>query len=147
MTKRDAEYGKLLYQNACFKNEWLDSNSNLPICSRCLLRAGLMDLFEGPGRSLMTTMHEYCPYVGDWNESAQPRSMNVLKLPSLIAAWLFWTFRTKSHNMKALVIHWWSPFLPLTCSYGKKKNCCGLCVAFCSIFLSCLKSGLLRALK
>ncbi len=38
-----------------------------------------------------------------------------LKLPSLFDAWLFWTFHTKSHNMKALVIlsHSWSPFLPL----------------------------------
>ncbi len=27
-----------------------------------------------------------------------------LKLPSLFAAWLFWTFHTISHNMKALVI-------------------------------------------
>ncbi len=44
-----------------------------------------------------------------------------LKLPSLFTAWLFWTFHTKSHNMKALVIlsHSWSPFLPLTCLYGK----------------------------
>ncbi len=41
----------------------------------------------------------------------------MLKLPSLFAAWLFWTFHTKSHNMKALVIlsHSWSSFLPLTC--------------------------------
>ncbi len=45
-----------------------------------------------------------------------------LKLPSLFAAWLFWTFHTKSHNMKALVFvsHSWSPILPLTCLYGKK---------------------------
>ncbi len=28
-----------------------------------------------------------------------------LKLPSMFAAWVFWTFHTKSHNMKALVIH------------------------------------------
>ncbi len=48
-----------------------------------------------------------------------------LKLPSLFAAWLFWTFHTKSHNMKALVIlsHSWSPFLPLTCLYGKMNFC------------------------
>ncbi len=46
-----------------------------------------------------------------------------LKLPSLFAAWHFWTFHTKSHNMKALVIlnHSWSPFLPLTCLYGKNE--------------------------
>ncbi len=43
-----------------------------------------------------------------------------VKLPSLLAAWRFWTFHTKSHNMKALVIrsHSWSHFLPLTCFYG-----------------------------
>ncbi len=43
-----------------------------------------------------------------------------LKLPSLFAAWLFWTFHTKSDNMKALVIlsHSWSPFHPRTCLYG-----------------------------
>ncbi len=48
-----------------------------------------------------------------------------LKLPSLFAAWLLWTFHTKSHNMKALVIliHSWSPFLLLTC----------LCGSLCSI--------------
>ncbi len=54
-----------------------------------------------------------------------PQCINLLylKLPSLFAAWLFWTFHTKSHNMEALVIlsHSWSPFLPLTCSYGKNK--------------------------
>ncbi len=46
-----------------------------------------------------------------------------LKLPSLFTAWPFWTFHTKSHNMKALVIlsHSWSPFLPLTCLYGKRE--------------------------
>ncbi len=44
----------------------------------------------------------------------------VLKLPSLFAAWLIWIFHTKSHNMKALVIlsHSWSPFLPPTCLRG-----------------------------
>ncbi len=33
----------------------------------------------------------------------------------------FWTFHNKSHNMKPLAIlgHSWSPFLPLTCLYGK----------------------------
>ncbi len=46
-----------------------------------------------------------------------------LKLPSLFTAWPFWTFQNKSHNMKALVIlsHSWSPFLPLTCLYGKHE--------------------------
>ncbi len=45
----------------------------------------------------------------------------ILKLPSLFAAWLFWTFHTKPHNMIALVIrsHSWSPFHPLTCLYEK----------------------------
>ncbi len=31
-------------------------------------------------------------------------AMYMLKLPSLFAAWLFWTFHNKSHNIKALVI-------------------------------------------
>ncbi len=46
-----------------------------------------------------------------------------LKLPSLFSAWPFWTFHTKSHDMKALVIlnHSWSPFLLLTCLYEKKE--------------------------
>ncbi len=61
---------------------------------------------------------------------------DLLKLPSLFAAWLFWTFHTKSHNMKALVIlsHSWSPFLALTCSYGNQWTFVGLCGAFWSIF-------------
>ncbi len=46
-----------------------------------------------------------------------------LKLPSLFATWLFLTFHNKLHIMKALVIlhHSWSPFLPLTCLYGKNE--------------------------
>ncbi len=60
-----------------------------------------------------------------------------LKLPSLLTAWLFWTFHIKSHNMKALVIlsHSWSPFLPLICLYGEKNECLWVCVAFWNIFL------------
>ncbi len=60
-----------------------------------------------------------------------------LKLPSLFVVWLFWTFHSKSHNMKALVIlsHSWSPFLPLTYLYGKKWTFVGLYAAFWSIFL------------
>ncbi len=48
---------------------------------------------------------------------------DTLKLPSLFAAWPFWTFHNKSHNMKALVIlsHLWSPFLPRTCLYGTNE--------------------------
>ncbi len=44
------------------------------------------------------------------------QTLGTLKLLSLFAAWLFWTFHTKSHNMKALVILYysWLPFLPLT---------------------------------
>ncbi len=63
--------------------------------------------------------------------------LSFLKLPSLFAAWPFWTFHTKSHNMKVLVIlsHSWSPFLSLTCFYGKKVTFVGLCAAFWSIFL------------
>ncbi len=53
----------------------------------------------------------------------------LLKLPSLFAAWPFWTFHTKSHNMKALVIliHSWSPFLPLICLYGENELIVVLC--------------------
>ncbi len=60
-----------------------------------------------------------------------------LKLPSLFAAWLFWTFPTKSHNMKALVIlsHSWSPFLSLTYLYGKKSTFVYLLAAFWCNFL------------
>ncbi len=59
-----------------------------------------------------------------------------LKLPSLFAAWHFWTFHTKSHNMKVLVIlsHSWSAFLPPTCLYGKKRTFVDRCAAFWSIF-------------
>ncbi len=59
-----------------------------------------------------------------------------LKLPSLFTALLFWTFHTKSHNMKALVIlsHSWSPFLPVICLYEKKELVC-LCAALWSILL------------
>ncbi len=66
----------------------------------------------------------------------------ILKRRSLFAAWLFWTFHTKSHNMKALVIlsNSWSPFLPLTCLYGKKLTFVGLCTAFWSIFWEKLPS-------
>ncbi len=58
-----------------------------------------------------------------------------LKLPSRFTAWHFWTFHNKSCNMKALVIlsHSWSPFLPLTCLYGKKWTFLGLCLASWSI--------------
>ncbi len=61
----------------------------------------------------------------------------MLKLPSLFAAWLFWTFPTKSHNMKALVIlsHSWLTFLLLTCLYGNKLTFVGVCGVFWSIFL------------
>ncbi len=59
-----------------------------------------------------------------------------LKLPSLFAAWLFWAFHAKSHNMKAFVIlsHSWLPFLTLTSLYEKKRTFVGLYVAFRSIF-------------
>ncbi len=57
-----------------------------------------------------------------------------LKLPSLFASWLFWTFHNKSHNMKALVIL--NPFMitifPTFLLIWKKMKC--LCVALCSIF-------------
>ncbi len=60
-----------------------------------------------------------------------------LKLPSLFAAWLCWTFHNKSHTMKALCIlchSSWSRFLPHTCLYGKKWSFVGLSEAFWSIF-------------
>ncbi len=43
-----------------------------------------------------------------------------LKLLSLFAAWLFWTFHIKFDNIKVLIIlrHSWSSFLPLTNLYG-----------------------------
>ncbi len=46
-----------------------------------------------------------------------------LKLPSLFAASLFFTFLTKSYNMKPLVIlsHSCSTFLSLTCLYGNNE--------------------------
>ncbi len=52
-----------------------------------------------------------------------------LKLPSLFAAWPFWTFHNKSHYMKALVIlsHSWPPFLPLTFLMEQMNFCGSLC--------------------
>ncbi len=69
-----------------------------------------------------------------------------LKLSSLFVAWPFWTFHTKSHNMKGLVIlsHSWSPFRPLTCLYEKKTFVC-LCAAFRSIFLRKNSSQIIHA--
>ncbi len=62
-----------------------------------------------------------------------------LKLPSLFAAWHFWTFHNKSYNMKALVLlsHSWSPFLPLTCLYGNNEF----------LWVSVQPSGYFRAKK
>ncbi len=61
--------------------------------------------------------------------------MPPLKIPSLIAAWLFWTFHSKSDNMKTLVIlsHSWSPFLPPTCLYEQKEHL-WVCVSHSGIF-------------
>ncbi len=55
--------------------------------------------------------------------NSKGRNQERLKLLSMFAAWPFWTFHNKSHNIKALVIlrHSWSPFLPLTCLYGKNE--------------------------
>ncbi len=52
-----------------------------------------------------------------------PPPIAFLKLPSLFAAWCFWTFHNISHNMKALVIlsHPWSSFLPLTCLHEQNE--------------------------
>ncbi len=53
---------------------------------------------------------------------------HMLKLPSLLVAWFFWTFHNKSHNMKALVIlsHSW---ITISATFVD------LCVTFWSIFL------------
>ncbi len=82
-------------------------------------------LWQSPQQCVTPTLWGQC------TESA------ILKLPSLFAAWLFWTFHTKPHNMKALIIlsHSWSPFLPVICLYGKKWTFVGVCAVFCSIFL------------
>ncbi len=74
------------------------------------------------------------------------RMVLVLELPSLFVAWLFWTFHNKSHNMKALVIlsHSWSPFLLLTCLYGK-ITFVGLCADFWSIFMRKTSSQITHA--
>ncbi len=60
----------------------------------------------------------------------------LLKLPSLLAAWFFWTYQNKSHDIKILVdlIHSWSQFLTLTCLYGKMNFWRVLCV-FLKYFL------------
>ncbi len=60
----------------------------------------------------------------------------VLKLPSLFAAWYFWTYLTKSQNMKHLVIlsHSWSPFSHLPVCM-KKWTFVGTCKLFWGIFL------------
>ncbi len=52
-----------------------------------------------------------------------------LKLPSLFAAWPFWTFHNKSHNIKALIIlhHSCLPFLPLSCLSGNMNFCESQC--------------------
>ncbi len=70
---------------------------------------------------ILLQFNSYLTTYSIW--SAMHELSLLLKLPSLFAAWLLWTFHTKSHNMKALVIlsHLWSPFLPLTCLYGKKE--------------------------
>ncbi len=93
--------------------------------------------------------HALCPYVcvGDGKYASHIKGEVIiyqqsghkcfflisqcLKLPSLFAAWLFWTFHNKSHNMKGLVIlsHLWSPFLPFICLYGK-ITFVRLCAAF-----------------
>ncbi len=46
---------------------------------------------------------EQCPSL-ESHDSLVHVCITVLKLPSLFTARLFWTFHTKSHNMRALVI-------------------------------------------
>ncbi len=58
-------------------------------------------------------------------------------LPSLFAAWLFWTFHNKSHNMK-VISHSTSFMFTISPTYlfiWKKWTFVGLCMAFWSIFL------------
>ncbi len=88
--------------------------------ARCYQRGPTSVINKSSGHSLITW-----PLASKQTLSyATPQCIRVLlKLPSLFAAWCFWTFHIKSHNMKALVIlsHSWSPFLPLTCLYGKNE--------------------------
>ncbi len=58
----------------------------------------------------------WCDLLWKLSKIMQRTEKEAFKLHSLFAAWPFWTYHTKSHNMKALVIlsHSWSPFLPLT---------------------------------
>ncbi len=51
------------------------------------------------------------------SESSWKRNVHLM----LFAAWYFLTVHNKSHNMKELAIlsNSWSPFLTLTCKYGK----------------------------
>ncbi len=64
-------------------------------------------------------------------------SISSLKLPSLFTVWLFRTFHSKSHNMKALVIlsHSWSPFLSTYLFIWKQWTFVVIYAAFWSIFL------------
>ncbi len=71
----------------------------------------------------------FCPIIWFW--------LSILKLPSLFDAWLFWTFHTKSHNMKALVISK-SFIITISPTYlfiWKKWTFVCLCVASWRIFL------------
>ncbi len=60
-----------------------------------------------------------------------------LKATFSVRCMTFKNFHIRSNNMKVLVIlsYSWSPFLPLTCLYGKKSTFVGLCTSFWSIVL------------
>ncbi len=63
-----------------------------------------------------------------WPWSPVGRFGHSLKLPSLFAAKLFWTFHNKLHNMKALVIlshHDHDDHFSHLLVFIKKKNFCG----------------------
>ncbi len=70
-----------------------------------------------------------------WWKICVKTGYHYLKLPSLFAAWPFWTFHTKSHNIKALVTlsNSWSAFLPLV--HMEKMNFCGSLCSLLEYFL------------
>ncbi len=90
-------------------------NLNMTTCILCTYTFHLI-ILDSHFYYNQSYISPYMPYsCGSQNQ--------YLKLPSLFAAGPFWTFHTKSHNMKAVVIlsHLWSPFRPLTCLYGKNE--------------------------
>ncbi len=67
---------------------------------------------------------DYVNFMESWEHTKYMLATgHLLKLPSLFAAWPFWTVHSKSHNMKDMVIlsHSWSLFRPITCLYGHNE--------------------------